>query len=128
MGARSEVEMDRVEMERRLEQVAAYQASGQKAMAWSQANGVPWRMLASWCAHAERWRAQLDGKALPRRVKRSAAAPMQLASRDFVAASPPMLGAAPMVRVLLPSAGHAEVHWPLSHTAELAAWLREVAR
>lgn len=119
--------MDRVEMERRLEQVAAYQASGQKAMAWSQANGVPLRMLASWCAHADRWRAQLDGKAPPQRVKRSAAAPTQCSS-DFVAASPPMLGAAATVHVLLPSAGHAELHWPLSHTAELAAWLREVAR
>jgi hypothetical protein len=96
-------------------------------MAWSQVNGVPLRMLASWCAHAQRWRAQLDGKAPPRRVKRSTAAPMQ-PPIDFVAASPPMLGAAPTVRVLLPSAGHAELHWPLSHTVELAAWLREVAR
>jgi len=119
--------MDSVEMERRLEQVVAYQASGQKAMVWSQANGVSWRMLASWCAHADRWRAQLDGKAPSRRARRSAAAPMQPSS-DFVAASPPMLGAAPTVRVLLPSAGHAELHWPLSHTAELATWLREVAR
>lgn len=119
--------MDRVEMERRLEQVAAYQASGQKAMAWSQANGVPLRKLASWCAHAQRWRAQLEGKAPPRRVKRLATAPIQ-ASSDFVAASLPTLGAIPTVRVLLPSAGHAELHWPLSHAAELAAWLREVAR
>jgi hypothetical protein len=127
MGARSEVEMDRVEMERRLEQVAAYQASGQKAMAWSKANGVALRMLASWCAHAERWRAQLDGKAPPQRVKRSAAVPMQPSS-DFVAASLPTFAVAPAVRVCLPGAGGIEVHWPLSHTVELAAWLREVAR
>ena len=127
MVALSEVEMDRVEMERRLEQVAAYQASGQKAMEWSRANGVPLRKLASWCAHAQRWRAQLEGKAPPQRIRRSAAVPMQ-PSREFVAASPPLLGAAPAVRVLLPGAGHAELHWPLSHTAELAAWLREVAR
>lgn len=127
MGARSEVEMDRAEMERRLEQVAAYQASGQKAMAWAQANGVPLRMLASWCAHAQRWRAQLEGKAPPRRAKRSAAVPMQPSS-EFVAANPPLLGAAATVRVLLPGACQAELHWPLSHASELAAWLREVAR
>lgn len=127
MGARSEVEMDRVEMERRLEQVAAYQASGQKAMAWSQANGVPWRMLASWCAHAKGWRAQLDGKAPAERVRRSATAPAQAPS-GFVAASPPTFAAAPAVRVCLPGAGGIEVHWPLSHAVELATWLREVAR
>lgn len=119
--------MDRVEMERRLEQVATYQASGQKAMVWSQANGVPWRMLASWCAHASRWRAQLDGKAPPERVKRSATAPAQ-APGGFVAASFPTLAAIPAVRVCLPGAGGVELHWPLSHTAELAAWLRGVAR
>lgn len=119
--------MDRAEMERRLEQVAAYQASGQKAMVWSQANGVPLRMLASWCAHAQRWRAQLEGKAPPRRAKRSAAVPMQPSS-EFVAASPPLFGATATVRVLLPGACQAELHWPLSHASELAAWLGEVAR
>jgi hypothetical protein len=76
-------------------------------MAWSQANGVPLRMLASWCAHTERSRVQPEGKAPPRRVKQSAAAPMRPSS-GFVTASPPMLGATPTVQVLLPSAGHAE--------------------
>ena len=53
--------MEREGMERCLEQVAAYRASGQKAKAWAQANGVPLRALASWCAHARRWQARLDG-------------------------------------------------------------------
>ena len=47
--------MDRQRMERCLEQVAAYRASGQKANVWSEANGVPLRVLSSWCAHAQRW-------------------------------------------------------------------------
>lgn len=127
MGARSEVEMDKAEMERRLEQVAAYRASGQKATAWSQANGVPLRMLASWCAHASGWRVQLDGKAPAERGNRSAPVATQ-APGGFVAAGLPTHAAAPAVRVCLPGAGGIEVHWPLSHGVELAAWLREVAR
>ena len=119
--------MDRVEMERRLEQVAAYQASGQKAAVWAQANGVPLRMLASWCAHASGWRAQLEGKAPAERVRRPAAEPAQ-APGGFVAAGLPGLAAAAAVRVCLPGTRGIELHWPLSHTAELAAWLREVAR
>lgn len=119
--------MDRVEMERCLEQVAAYQASGQKAAEWSQANGVPMRKLASWCAHAQRWRARLDGHTPARRVKRPAPAPMQPGG-GFVAARLAPPDPVPTVRVLVPGAGDVELHWPLSHAAELAAWLREVAR
>ena len=119
--------MDKAEIESRLEQVAAYQASGQKAAAWSQANGVPLRMLASWCAHASGWRAKLDGKAPAERIKRSATTPAQAPS-GFIAAGLPRLAAAPAVRVCLPGAGGIELHWPLGHTADLAAWLREVAR
>ena len=53
--------MERERLERCLEQVAAYRASGLKGNAWAQANGVPLRALSSWCAHAQRWRARLDG-------------------------------------------------------------------
>src|SRR2546427_180361 len=53
--------MDRQQMERCLEQVAAYRASGQKAQVWAEANGVPAGTLQSWCAHARRWQARLDG-------------------------------------------------------------------
>ncbi|WP_158515854.1 hypothetical protein [Hydrogenophaga sp. PBC] len=44
--------MDRQRMESCLEQVAAYRASGQKGRVWAEANGVPPRALASWCACA----------------------------------------------------------------------------
>jgi hypothetical protein len=47
--------MDREQMQRCLDVVAAYRASGQKGKVWAQANGVPERTLASWCAHAQRW-------------------------------------------------------------------------
>ena len=53
--------MDRQRMERCLEQVAAYQASKMKASAWAEANGVPLKALSSWCAHAQRWQARLNG-------------------------------------------------------------------
>ena len=56
-----EVSMDRQQMERCLEQVAAYRASGQKAKAWAEAHGVALGTLGSWCAHAGRWRAKLEG-------------------------------------------------------------------
>ena len=56
-----EVVMDRERLERCLEQVQAYRASGLKAKMWAQANGVSLLSLQSWCAHAGRWRARLDG-------------------------------------------------------------------
>ena len=55
--------MDRQRMERCLERVAAYRASGQKANVWAAANGVALRELSSWCAHSRRWQARLDGVA-----------------------------------------------------------------
>ena len=53
--------MDREQIQRCLEVVAAYRASGQKSKAWAAANGVPERVLASWCAHSRRWQERLDG-------------------------------------------------------------------
>lgn len=44
--------MDREQMQRCLEEVAAYRASGQKSGVWAAANGVPARVLASWCANS----------------------------------------------------------------------------
>jgi hypothetical protein len=55
--------MDREQMQRCLDVVAVYRASGQKGRVWAQANGVSERSLASWCAHARRWQARLDGVA-----------------------------------------------------------------
>lgn len=108
--------MDRREIERRLEQVEAYRASGQKAKAWAEANGLPLPTLTIWCAHARRWQARLDGVQV-------AAAPKP---RGFVAACVAPSVMSTSVRVEL-TAGVArfELHWPLGHTRELAALLKE---
>ena len=52
--------MDRERIQRCLGVVRAYWASGHKAKDGAQANGVPERVLASWCAHA-----RLDGLVAP---------------------------------------------------------------
>ena len=62
--------MDRQRVQDCLEQVAAFRASGQKANVWADANNVPLRALASWCAHARRWQARLDGVVPPPAVRR----------------------------------------------------------
>ena len=51
--------MDRERLERCLEQVLAYRASGLKAKMWAQANGVSLLSLQSWCAHAGAGRVEL---------------------------------------------------------------------
>jgi hypothetical protein len=113
--------MDRQEIERCLERVAAYRASGLKAKAWAEANDVAMRSLASWCAHSRRWQAKLDGVgAGPSAASRSS---------GFVAAHMAPSAVSTSVRVEL-NAGTArlELHWPLAHTRELAALLRELSR
>lgn len=115
--------MDRERMERCLEQVAAYRVSGLKASVWAPANGVALKELASWCAHAQRWRARLDGVAVPAR------APIAVARvGSFVAARVPAPVAATVRVELNAGATRVELHWPVVHTRELAAWLREVGR
>jgi hypothetical protein len=104
-------------MERCLEQVAAYQASGMKAKDWAQANDVPVRAIASWCAHARRWRAQLDGVASPARKV-----------EGFVAARVPAAVAATVRVEMQAGSSRLELHWPVANGRELAAWLREVSR
>src|ERR1019366_7382730 len=100
-------------MERCLEQVAAYRASGLKGDAWAQANGVPLRALSSWGAHAQRWQARLDGGSAPVPIPKIG---------GFVAARVPAATAA-TVRIELHAAGstRVELHWPLGHARELAA-------
>ena len=111
--------MDRQRMERCLEQVAAYRASGLKGNAWAEANGVPLRALSSWCAHAQRWQARLDG------VSVSASAPKV---GGFVAARV-QAAIASTVRIELHAGStRVELHWPVANARELAAWLREVGR
>lgn len=114
--------MDRQRIERCLERVTAYRASGQKAKVWAAANGVSVRELASWCAHARRWRASLEGVVLEPATRPAAGA-------GFVAAGLPSASVAATVRVEV-TVGTASValHWPTSHGRELAAWLRELGR
>jgi hypothetical protein len=109
--------MDRQQMERCLEQVAAYRASGQTAKAWAEANDVPMRSIASWCAHARRWQDRIEGRG-------AAASPTRRPS-GFVAADVAPSTASTSVRVEL-SAGSTrlQLHWPLAHTRELAALVR----
>lgn len=113
--------MDRQRMQRCLEQVAAYRASGLKAKAWAEANGVPLGMLGSWCAHARRWQRRLDGG-------EAASAPTSRPS-GFVAARVVPSTASASVRLEL-SAGSSrlELHWPLAHVREFAALLRELGQ
>ena len=114
--------MDRKQMERCLERVAAYRASGQSAKVWAQANDVPMRAIASWCAHSQRWQARLDGL--------GAAASATTRSSGFVAARvAPGVASSSSVRVELNAgAARLQLHWPLTHTRELAALLREFSR
>ena len=53
--------MDRERIERCLEQVRAYRASGLKAKVWAQTNDMNLGTLGSWCAHGARWQRRLDG-------------------------------------------------------------------
>ena len=116
------MDLDRQRLERCLEQVVAYRASGLKAAAWATANGVELRELQSWCAHSKRWRARLDGVAL--------APPLQ--PSGFVAVRAPVALSASTstcIRVELGSGtSRVDLHWPLSHARELATWLREFSR
>lgn len=113
--------MDRQRMESCLQQVAAYRASGQKGRVWAEANGVLPRALASWCAHAQRWQARLDGvSAGPASAPRSG---------GFVVARVAPAAASSSVRLELNAGGsRLDLHWPLSHTRELAGLLRELGR
>ena len=113
--------MDRERIERCLEQVAAYRASGQTAKVWAEANGVPMRVIASWCAHSRRWQARLDGVALPR-----AGEPAGFVAARVAGATD---SAAATVRIEVHAGtSRIELHWPLAATTELACWLREVGR
>jgi hypothetical protein len=113
--------MDRQQMQRCLEQVAAYRASGQTAQAWAEANDVPLRTIASWCGHARRWQAKLDGV--------SAAAVTPSKGSGFVAARVAPTAASASIRVELDAGTtRLQMHWPLAHARELAALLREIGR
>jgi hypothetical protein len=109
--------MDRERVEGCLKAVAAYRASGLKARAWAEANGVPLRALSSWCAHAQRWQARLDGvaTAMPK-------------VGGFVAARLPAVIEASVRIELHAGSTRVELHWPMANARELAVWLREVGQ
>ena len=114
--------MDRERVQRCLEVVAAYRASGQKSKVWAAANDVPERVLASWCAHSRRWQARLDGVS---------AGPVHPKPRGFVAARVAVapIAAAPTVQVEVNwGTARLALHWPLAHTRELAELVRELAQ
>lgn len=108
--------MDREQIERCLQQLEAYRASGQKATEWAAANGLTVRQLGSWSSNETLWRAKLNGEEPPKRAR---------AQPAFVAAAVPA-GAGTSIKVELPGTNGAVVHWPLAHARELAAWLREM--
>ena len=113
--------MGRQQMERCLQSVAAFRASGQTAKVWAEANNVPMRAIASWCAHSRRWQARLEGVGTG-----PLAAPRP---RGFVAARMAANVASTSVRVELNAGGaKLDLHWPLAHTRELAEMLRELSR
>jgi hypothetical protein len=120
-------------VERSLAQVEAYQASGQKAKVWAQAHGVNLRDLASWCAHAQRWRAAMAKRpGSPGHEGQASKRPL-----GFVAAQLPLAqgvraragqraqpgGDAPSVRIEL-AIGHAHMvlHWPCEQAQSLVSW------
>jgi len=114
--------MDRERIERCLDQVGAYRASGLKAKIWAQTNDVDLGTLGSWCAHAARWQRRLDGVDAPVAPARGRG--------GFVSARVASDRAAQsLVRIELSlGANRIELHWPLTHTVELAALLREFSR
>ena len=113
--------MTREQMENCLAQVAQYRASGQKAQAWADAHGVSRQTLAAWCTHAQRWQARLDGVGVK---------PLATAKPSgFVAARVAPGTASSSVRLELNAGGaRIDLHWPLAHTRELAALVRELSR
>jgi hypothetical protein len=96
-----------------------------KAKAWAQAHGVPVGTLSSWCAHYARWQARLDGGG----DAGTGAAPSSTRASGFVAARVAPPGAGGSVRIELNTGNtRLELHWPLTHRAELLALLKELGR
>lgn len=113
--------MTREQMQSCMEQVAQYRASGQKAQAWADAHGLSRQTLVAWCTHVQRWQARLDGVS----VKPTTTAKPS----GFVAARVAPGTASSSVRLELNAGGtRIDLHWPLTHTRELATLVRELNR
>ena len=114
--------MDRQRIEACLEKVDAFRASGQKAADWCEASGVALRQLSSWSSHAGRWRARLEG------LDAGGLAGAQRPAGFVAARVVPAASVASIAVHLTAGAARLEVRWPLAHTNELAAWVRELSR
>lgn len=132
--------VDRERVVRCLAAVDAYRASGQKATAWANVNGVAARDLASWCAHAAGWRAWLAGEVSPRSKQGGGEAARRAQAQSLtgstsgsalgsrfvpvaVLTDAPMLDA--RVDIAWPTQGRVlTLGWPLAHARELAVWLK----
>ena len=113
--------MTREQMQSCMGQVAQYRASGQKAQAWANAHGVSRQTLVAWCTHVQRWQARLEGVS----VKPTTTAKPS----GFVAARVAPGTASSSVRLELNAGGtRIDLHWPLTHTRELAALMRELGQ
>ena len=113
--------MTRDQMQSCMGQVAQYRASGQKAQAWADAHGVSRQTLVAWCTHVQRWQARLDGVSIK--------SPAPTKPSGFVATRWAAGTASSSVRLELNASGtRIELHWPLTHTRELAALVRELSR
>ena len=113
--------MTREQMQSCLAQVGQYRASGEKAQAWADAHGLSRQTLTAWCMHVQRWQARLDGVSIK--------SPALSKPSGFVAARVAPITASSSVRLELNAGGaRIDLHWPLAHTRELAALVRELAR
>ena len=113
--------MTREQMQSCMEQVAQYRASGQKAQVWANAHGLSRQTLVAWCTHVQRWQARLDGVSIK--------SPAPAKPSGFVAVRVAPGAASSSVRLELNAGGtRIDLHWPLTHTRELATLVRELSR
>lgn len=113
-------------IERQLNMVEQWRASGMAAHAWAKAHGVEPSKLTGWIGHERTWRERLEGKAPTPRAKpmgqTTASAADKTAAHDF---APVRLRTQPIptslhtIRIEHPPSGLV-LHWPLSHSTQLA--------
>lgn len=120
-------DIDRIE--RQLNMVEQWRASGMGAHAWAKAHGVEPAKLTGWIGHERTWRERLAGKAPTPRAKpmgqttATANAADKTATTGFAAVH---LSVSPVpmqtIRIEHQPSGLV-LHWPLSHSTQLAHFL-----
>ena len=101
--------MDRLQMLSCQETVAAFRASGQRADEWAQGKAMSVRALSSWCAHAARWQATLEGVAIQPVPRRKPVV------GGFVAARVPPSTNEVVLMELQAGQTPVQLNWPLGH-------------